>query len=540
MRVMIAWLMLLTLAALGLRLSLIPTRSVVENDGPYYVALAQQLLRGEWSGALNDYWSQLYPVMIAGMALFVQDAELAARLISALCGAALVPAVWWLVNEIADEPSAHLAAILTAFHPWLLASSTLTLTEMPFALFLLLALTAILRAGRLGGLRRFALAGGLTGLAILTRSEGMLLVLALAGAGLARLVRARGWSAAREGLAAAAALVFIMAPQSIGTYRLYGHLNFMWKSSVGVALSEAFNRPGQAEPAIYRLDENGQPALPQMASETSFGDYWLRHSNQALGLVGEHARLLWRDRTAVMLLPDPWTVHATSWWLWLAAAGILKALTGTKRGAALAVLGFVTVYSLGLLSVLVHSRLLIPLIAFSLSFSALGAVGLVQAAGWIVKRIGQPAWQTAAARALLIPAGAALLYAGSISYRTTLARIDTFMAEPAAEKEAGLWLRANLPQTENLLSHNPQTPFYFYEDWPFERARALPWAPPDEVLAYADEQQAEYIVLEEWVIRAAHFPVEPWLDLSISPPGLRLVKVFGAEPNRVIIYHCIE
>lgn len=82
------WLLVLTLAALGFHLKLIPTRLLVENDGPYYVALAAQLLRGEWSGALNDYWSHFSLVTIALAGIFTYDPELAARLVSALCGAA--------------------------------------------------------------------------------------------------------------------------------------------------------------------------------------------------------------------------------------------------------------------------------------------------------------------------------------------------------------------------------------------------------------------------------------------------------------------
>jgi hypothetical protein len=91
-----------------------------------------------------------------------------------------------------------------------------------------------------------------------------------------------------------------------------------------------------------------------------------------------------------------------------------------------------------------------------------------------------------------------------------------------------------------VLSHNPQTPFYFYEGWPFERALQLPWASPSEVLAYARRQSVSYVILEEWMILAAHYPVEPWLDVTQPHPGLRLLRVFGAFPQREIIYQCID
>jgi predicted membrane-bound mannosyltransferase len=152
------WIAALTVVALGLRLTLLSTRLLVEDDSPYYVALAAQLMRGDWSGALKDYWSQFYPVTIATMGLFIRDPELSARLISALCGAMLVPAMWWLMREIADPLAALLATVLVAFQPWLLVFSALALTEMLFALCAVSALALIIRAGRLGGLARFALA----------------------------------------------------------------------------------------------------------------------------------------------------------------------------------------------------------------------------------------------------------------------------------------------------------------------------------------------------------------------------------------------
>ena len=130
---------------------------IVENDGPYYIALAERLLAGNWIGALNDYWSQFYPIMIALISFFTKDTELAARLVSALCGAALVPVVWLLVKEIADSSSANIAALLIVFQPWLIVSSVLPLTEMLFSFLMTIALVFILRAARCSALWRLFL-----------------------------------------------------------------------------------------------------------------------------------------------------------------------------------------------------------------------------------------------------------------------------------------------------------------------------------------------------------------------------------------------
>lgn len=537
-RATIAWLAALTLVALGLRLSLIPTRVVAENDGPYYIALAAQLLRGHWSGALNPYWSQFYPVVIAIIGIFTPDPELAARLVSALCGAALVPAVWWLAHETAEPRGAWLAALLAVFQPWLLVFSVLPLTEMLFTLLIMLALTLAIHAARRGGLRRFALAGCATGLAILTRSEGVLLALALLGAGVVRLVRCRGWQPVREAVVAFGMLVLIMAPQTIGTYQATGKVNFLWKSSVNVVVGEAYDDAGQTEQTVYSLDNEGRRKIETRASQMSLGQYWLRYPGRALQRVMENMRMTVRDRIFVVLLPAPpsakrLTVAALAL---LALLGLDAGLTGRRRAGWLALLAFLIAYSLGLWSVLVHHRLLVPLVPFFLIPLATGGSVVIQVAQRAASRFVQPPYRQVAGRAALLGVSGLLLWAVLSSYLWAYSRSDPFAAEPVAQKEAGLWLRANAPQSARLMSHNPQTPLYFYEGWPFDRALALPWAAPDEVVAFAQSQDVRYIALEEWVVGAAHFPAETWLDTSRSHAGLRLLKVFGAPSHRVVLY----
>jgi 4-amino-4-deoxy-L-arabinose transferase-like glycosyltransferase len=537
----IVWVVALTLIALGLRLSLLPTRLLVENDGPYYVALAAQILRGNWSGALNDYWSQLYPLAIAGLGVFTRDPELAARLVSALCGAALVPALWWLVSDMADPLSALLATALVVFQPWLLVFSTLALTEMLFALCMVTALALILRAGRLGGFRRFVLAGAATGLAILTRPEGALLVAVLLGVGLLRLTRQPSWQGMRDSAGACAVslltLVLVMAPQSIGTYQLYGHLNLAWKSSVNVALGDAFADPSQAERAAYSLDDHGQRKLATQARQASLGRYWLRQTGDALRRIGENARRAWQEGMTAVVSPVPWLSTPLALALGaLPLLGVIGGLRGAKRGATLAVAACAAAYSAGLLSVLVHHRLLVPLAPIVLCFIAMGLSRLVRGVQRAVERIKVPPWRRVAGGAVLLVGVAALLCAAVAGYTWAYTRSDPFSREPVAQREAGQWLRANVPQTVNVLSHNPQTPLYFYTDWPFDRALSLPWATPDKVLAFARDRGARYIILEEWMIRAAHFPVEPWLDFTQPHPGLTLLNVLGTAPERVIIY----
>jgi 4-amino-4-deoxy-L-arabinose transferase-like glycosyltransferase len=535
------WPAILTVSAAGLRLALIPTRLLLENDGPYYAALAAQLLRGEPSGALNEYWSQLYPVLIAIVGLFAGDLEFAARLVSALCGAALVPAVWLLANEIADPLSADLAALAVLFQPWLLVFSVLGLTEMTFTFLMVIALTFILRAARFGGFQHFAVAGAVTGLAILTRSEGVLLVVGLLAAGLARLICGPGGRALRETGAALAMLLLVMAPQSIGTYRIYDHFNSSWKSSVGLVVGEASDDPAEAERVIYSLDPQGERALNAQANQVSLGTYWLERPGQAMARVQQNLKVVWGDDMFEVWMPAPGTSKAWAIALALLAAyGLTAGSDRLKRHGMFGILAFAAAYALGLASVLVHPRLLVPLVPFALIFLAMGCSGVVRAGERIALRWIPADWRRAGLWLVFLAAASAACLMAFASYEWVRAGRDPFYAEPLAQKQAGLWLRAHAPQRANLLSHNPQILFYFYEGWPFERTRALPWASPQAVLDYARAQNVGYIIMEEWVISAAHFPTESWLDTTRLHPGLRLLMVFGTAPQRVIIYQLTD
>jgi hypothetical protein len=80
------------------------------------------------------------------------------------------------------------------------------------ALLLVCALLFTLRAARLGGFSRFAAAGAFSALAILTRSEGLILAPFLVAAGLPRAQRGETRRAVLESAAALAALAIVLAP----------------------------------------------------------------------------------------------------------------------------------------------------------------------------------------------------------------------------------------------------------------------------------------------------------------------------------------
>src|SRR5207247_2653680 len=64
---------------------------VVANDAAGgYLYQAREMLRGNWTAGFGTYFPPGYPLVISAVALLTGDVEMAGRLISILCGGALI------------------------------------------------------------------------------------------------------------------------------------------------------------------------------------------------------------------------------------------------------------------------------------------------------------------------------------------------------------------------------------------------------------------------------------------------------------------
>jgi hypothetical protein len=280
----------------------------------------------------------------------------------------------------------------------------------------------------------------------------------------------------------------------------------------------------------YGLSEQGQPDLPVRASRVSFDSSWGAGRAHLLERVRANAARLWK--TGMLEVWRPLSRSGPAWDAAFVALGLLG-VHGVLRRGAWHVPTFVALYGFGLLSVLVHPRLLVPLVPFALILVAAGCTAGIRFARQALAIRGGAGWARAFGGVFALGAVSLLAAAAASAYAWAGEPRNPFELEPLAQKEAAVWMRLHLDQSARMISHNPQTAYYFYEGWPFEQRAALPWAEPAQVLEYARARGTDYIVLEEWIIRAAHFPVEPWLDET--PPELSLVHVFGAAPYRVYL-----
>ncbi|MBM3121940.1 MAG: hypothetical protein FJZ97_07100, partial [Chloroflexi bacterium] len=178
------------------------------DDPAFYVQTARNLAAGRglvsdvlWSYQFpfaqvahpsHEYWMPLATLLMAPWIRALGDGQLVAHLSGTLCGALLVPLTYSLgrMVEPTDRRKALLAAGLVLLGAMPIYQSASTDSAAPFALAAAGALMVGARAAETGSQRWTVSAGLLAGAAYLSRSDGLLLPLLLAGVLAAR---RRGW-----------------------------------------------------------------------------------------------------------------------------------------------------------------------------------------------------------------------------------------------------------------------------------------------------------------------------------------------------------
>jgi 4-amino-4-deoxy-L-arabinose transferase-like glycosyltransferase len=196
----------------------------VWDERDYHALAANLLEHGEYTftpgGTPTSLRPPLFPAVVAGIYAVAGAGNYAAvRLVLAVLSLLTVVVTYRLGRAVATPRVALWAAGLLCFYPSLLAYNNLLLAEVPFTFLLTTSCLLVVRAIQRGSVGLAVAAGGMLGLAALTRSVVWLAPPFLAG------FLAIVWPTGRvRGLAAGAALVaafaVTIAPWSVRNTRL--------------------------------------------------------------------------------------------------------------------------------------------------------------------------------------------------------------------------------------------------------------------------------------------------------------------------------
>jgi Dolichyl-phosphate-mannose-protein mannosyltransferase len=208
---------ILALVTCGLRTYQLCTTEVTARDSISYIHIAWRLEHGDWRQVIRDSPQHPgYPIAVLAASLparllFPDDLayamQLGAQLASAAASVLLAAPLFWMGRQLFNRRIGFWAVLLFQCLP---CSGRIMADGLSEGVFLLFALTALafamysLRAGSIVG---FALAGAASGLAYLTRPEG-LLIPAAAGLTLLGMQVFRAWR--RSWLSAGACAAALM------------------------------------------------------------------------------------------------------------------------------------------------------------------------------------------------------------------------------------------------------------------------------------------------------------------------------------------
>ncbi|MEN8183499.1 MAG: glycosyltransferase family 39 protein, partial [Myxococcota bacterium] len=249
------------LAVLGLVVGAAALRSVswmqtavLFNDGPLFLHMARSFAAGDLASALAHPYHPLYPALVALVQPLLGGWEGAAVFVSVVGGALAVGALFAFLRASFGPREALIGAFLLAVHPWTIQFSADVQSEGLYLAFFLAALAclwqALARASWVGALG----AGLFTGLAYLTRPEGLILALVGVAVGMGAVVWRRLPPLRAAGLAAVAAgaLVASAAPYVLLLHEQTDEWLLTRKKVVSQILGvEAYRGPVQTRATSY-------------------------------------------------------------------------------------------------------------------------------------------------------------------------------------------------------------------------------------------------------------------------------------------------
>ena len=536
-------LVLIFVVGLVIRLAYTGLPRVARWDESSYVAIAQSLLAGqgyvELSGAPDLQQPPLVTMLaLIGLSLGLPLGWAAAGPAHVLLGSLIILPMYGLARELYGRRVGLLAALLGAIYPALAVSPLYwsTMTEPPYALFVLTGLYATLRCSQ--SLRGeagahwpawAALMGIAFGLGYLVRPEALVfLAVMLAYLGIIWLSagRRRPSRLLASGTIAVAITALLALPYVLYLHQATGLWVISGKQGVSMDIAWAYVNKSQAmhDQAAASLDESGQEILwlsPEALDKSMTA--WIAEDPRRFVIL---VRANIRDMGKALFREDLFT----PWIVALMTLGLFgQPWTRTRwRSELLLLIALLPLASLLIFFVL--SRFLVVYLAIGLIWAA---AGLAHISRWaadsgcnlLANPTSGPALTTG--RRAVVELLSVLPVAGTVTL-LLVSGLGVAVAEqprqPFYHVEAARWLAENVPAGSPIMTRYTDTTLY--AGLP---KVAFPNASWHEVLAYGQAHGARYLVVNNWEIEE----VRPFLAPLLTPED-------GQLPPDLVFRHRVE
>ena len=462
---------------------------LISRDSVDYIALSRHFARGEYKDLLAHDYHPLYQILTGLVGMVAGDFETAGYIVSIVMGTLAVIPLYYLGRNIFGETAGLVSAVLFVFHPYMVRFSADVLSDPTYLCFFLSAVWFGYSGLEGRGTRWFILAGAFSGLAYLTRPEGIgtlgLVGLWIIGGSILNL-RQNWWRMIGKGMTLLVAFLIFAMPYIFYLHEETGRWILTKKKSVGVLIgidelqSPEPAPPGQPSSMLAPDDEKRSfPGLFSSALAAAPGDDQGKKSDGLASYINSCLKVL--NKFAE-------TVHPLLFPLFLLSLGWRVRKRETQKGDFYLLSHIIFYYFVLCLLVITYAytvsrRHLVPLNALVLLWSG---DGLVLTARWVSARAAstwKERWRWLSKETLIICLCLMILIMLPKTFKV-------LRKDKLGVKEAGEWIQSQGIESPVEISDFTRIGYYAGG-----KHINLPALPPDQQMDVIERSGAHFLGL---------------------------------------------
>lgn len=525
----------LVLLSFAIRLCFINVPQNIGDDAANYAVLGKNLIEGRGfvgiSGQIDLYSSPLYPFFIGIFHLFIENIELAGRLVSVLFGTLLIVPVYFLSKRIYNKKIAIISSSLVVFYFILIQYSIEVLSESIYTFLItfgvLIGYIALVEQKNI----LYLLAGITFGLCYLARAEGIgyifILILMMGIFWLINQKREPKRKLFICSILLILGLFIISTPYLVFFHDQTGHWIVGQKGGVSLEYGEAMlsKDPLAREKALCGLTEDGTRMkghfflINEMEKVNKF-DYIIHHPKERAKVYVINAGTEYYS-TIPSIFPPLLIL--------LIGVGLFRREWTRERFKKEIYMASVVVYPL-LLYPLSHiePRYLVPILPIAIIWSA---NGITELQNWLDQNTADLKIDWLKQRLIFKNIVFVIILLSLISM-TALIPFHYYSDQPTEHKEAGLWMKENVPKNPVIMAKRPYIAFYAEGTY-----IPIPYANYTAMMRYAKLHDVKYIVMDEKETAKVRPQFAFLLDETKAPEDdLKLIYKDGNAHNKILIY----